>query len=180
MTVDGVPNPRQLHVGSSGLPLAPTGWVLNVDRLSALPDFAPGIELGLFVGLGSLPDQIQARWNGDGRRHLGELKILSSHVLQDVEPVSFEVCCDSLITGSRYLSATGTVSSWWDGLNIQVQPDSAIGIRYLQDCLFQPHRVNGKSLNLGPANAYALPLADVFGQPAYGCLSGQRPFYPAI
>jgi len=81
--------------------------------------------------------------------------------------VSFEACCDSLITDSRYLSATGTMNSGWDGLNIQVQPNSAVGIRYHQDGFFQPHRVNGKSRNLGQANAYALPLADVFGQQGY-------------
>jgi len=167
VVVDGVPNPRQLNVGSSGQPLTPTGWVLNVDQLSALPDFEPGIDLGLFVGLGSLPDEIQARWNGDGRGHSVALKVVASNLLQDVEPVSFEACCDSLITDSRYLSATGTMSSGWDGLNIQVQPDSAIGIPYHQDGFFQPHRVNGKSRNLGPANAYALPLADVFGKPIY-------------
>jgi hypothetical protein len=52
-------------------------------------------------------------------------------------------------------------------LNIRVPTDSTMGISYHQDGLFQMHRVNGATRDLGRANAYALPPADIFGDPIY-------------
>jgi hypothetical protein len=57
------------------------------------------------------------------------------------------------------------MNAGWDGLDIRVPADSAIGISYHQDGFFQSHRVNGKTWDLGPPNAYALPLPDEFIAP---------------
>jgi hypothetical protein len=163
--LDGHPNPRQLHVGSSGQPITPTGWVLDVEQLSAIPGFQPGKDLGLFVGSGSVSTEILARWNGDGQAHTATLKVVSSKGFQDVQPVDFEPCCDTLFTDVRSVRVSATMSTGWDGLNIQMPADAVLGISYHQDSLFQLHRVNGKTRDLGPPNAYALPLSDEFIAP---------------
>jgi hypothetical protein len=167
--LDGRPNPRQLHVGNSGQPIAPTGWVSDVDQLPAIPNFQPGEDLGLFVGTGSVPGEILARWNGDGPppTHSAALKVVSSKGFQDVQTVSFEPCCDELMVDDWCVRAFATMNSWWDGLNIQLPADSTIGFTYHQDGLFQSHRVNGTTRDLGQANAYALPLPDIVGDPIY-------------
>ena len=165
--LDGYPNPRQLHVGNSGQPTTPIGWVLDVDQFPGMPDFQPGEDLGLFVGSGSVPGEILARWNGDGQPHTAALKVISSKGFEAVETESFEPCCDELVIDDWFVYASATMSAWWDGLDIQVPADSAIGISYHQDGLFQMHRVNGASRDLGQANAYALPPADIFGVPIY-------------
>ena len=165
--LDGYPNPRQLHVGNRGQPLTPVGWVLDVGQFPAMPNFSPGEELGLFVGIGSVPGAILARWNGDGQLHTAALKVVASKGFQDVQTVSFEPCCDALVIEDFVSDASATMDTSWDGLNIQVPVDSTMGISYHQDGLFQMHRVNGVTRNLGRANAYALPSADILGSPIY-------------
>jgi hypothetical protein len=165
--LDGRPNPRQLHIGRSGQPITPTGWVLDVKQLPPIPipEFQPGEDLGLFVGTGSLPDEILARWNGDGQGHTATLKVISSNAFQDVQSINFEACCDSLLIDVWSVRVSATMNAGWDGLDIRVPADSAIGISYHQDGFFQSHRVNGKTRDLGPPNAYALPLPDEFIAP---------------
>lgn len=165
--LDGQPNPRQLHVGGLGLPCTPAGWIVDVNQLPPIPDFQPGDDLGLFVGAAFSPGDILMRWNGDGYNHTAELKIVSSSPLFDVQPVSFESCCDTLFKDTRFARVLATMSTGRDGLDIQVPADSTIGISYHQDGLFQSHRVNGKTRDLGLPNAYELPQAGVLGNPVY-------------
>jgi len=165
--LDGYPNAPQLHVGNTGQPTTPVGWVLDVDQLPAMPDFQPGEDLGLFIGRGFVLGEILARWNGDGQKHTAALKVVSSRGFQAVETVNFEPCCDELVIDHWFLHASATMSTWWDGLDIQVPADSAIGISYHQDGHFQMHSVNGATRDLGQANAYALPPADISGDPTY-------------
>jgi len=168
---DNTPNPRQLHIGSSGKPVTPSGWVLAVQQLSPMPspipDFQPGQDLGLFVRTAFLQGDILMRWSGDGYRHNAELRIVFSNDLFDVQPVNFESCCNSLFLDERSVQVSAIMSTGWAGLDIQVPADSAIGLSYHQDGLFQPHRVNGKTRDLGLPNAYALPYADIYGSPIY-------------
>ena len=165
--LNGQPNPRQLHVGGLGQPLTPTGWILEMEQLPPIPDFQPGKELGLFLGIGLSNDLIISRWNGDGRVHTAEMKVLSSSLFNDVRPVSFESCCDSLIQDEKHIMASATMSTGWDGLDIQVPASAAIGITYKQDGLFQSQRVNGGHGVFGRPNAYILPISGVGGDPTY-------------
>ena len=163
---DGVPNPRQLHVGPSGDPIAPAGFVLNVNELPALPAFEAGRDLGLFIGQ-SVAGNISARLNGDGFAHRTTLKLVSSNPLLDVEPVGLEELQDTLTEGPYHLQVSGKVSTGWDGVDVSIAPNSRLGIYYEQDGLFQSHRVNPLTRGLGLPNAYALPVADVGGEPDY-------------
>jgi hypothetical protein len=107
-----------------------------------------------------------ARWNGDGFAHRTTLKLLSSNTLLDVEPVGLELN-DVLTEGPYHLQVSGWISTWWDGVDVSIAPDSTLGIYYEQDGLFQSHRVNPLTRDLGFPNAYTLPIADVGGEPAY-------------
>ena len=163
---DGVPNPRQLHVGPSGDPVAPAGFMLNADDLPALPAFEGGQDLGLFIGH-SAGNNVSARWNGDGFVHRTTLKLLASEPLLDVSPVGLELD-DTLTEGPSHVKVTGLVSTWWDGVDVSIAAGATLGISYEQDGLFQSHRVNPPVRDFGFPNAYALPVADVEGRPDYG------------
>ena len=165
--LDGQPNPRQLHVGGLGLPCTPAGWIVNVDKLPPMPDFQPGDDLGLFWGAASSTGDILMRWNGDAYGHTADLKIVSSSALFDVQPVNFESCCDTLFKDTRFARVSATMSTGWDGLDIQAPADSTISISYHQDGLFQSHRINGNTRDLGLPNAYGLPQPGAIGKPVY-------------
>jgi len=161
---NGVANPRQLHIGASGDPLTPAGWVLEADTLPALPAFQGGVDLGLFVGRAS--GEVRARWNGDGPNHRSELDLLFSQLPTAVTPVGYE-SNDVLETTPYSAAAEGVVGVWWDGLNVDLPAGTRMGLAYKQDGLVQPHWVNPASRNLGLPNAYRLPQATPYGAPAY-------------
>ena len=163
---DGSPNPRQLHVGASGLPLTPSGWIVEADTLPVPPAFVGGQDLGLFMGRDSSSGELRPRWNGDGPTHRSGIELLFSTSPSYVTPVSLEAN-DVLVAASNAVSLEGYVSTWWDGVNIGVAPGARMGLTYTQDGLLQPHRVNPATRNLGLANAYQLPRAEPYGVPAY-------------
>ena len=163
---DGSPNPRQLHVGASGMPLTPSGWIVETDTLPVTPAFVGGQDLGLFIGRDPSSGELRLRWNGDGSNHRSGIDMLFSQLPSYVTPVGLE-SNDVLVAASNAVSIDGYASSWWDGINIGVSPGTRMGLAYTQDGLLQPHRVNPATRNLGLANAYQLPRAEPYGVPAY-------------
>jgi hypothetical protein len=163
---DGRPNPRQLHIGASGQPLTPSGWIIEADTLPPLPAFQGGQDLGLFIGRNAANGEVRARWNGDGPNHRAEIDFLFSQVPTIVTPVGIEAN-DVFIASDNAISIDSYVGSWWDGANIALQPGTRMGLAYTQDGLVQPHRVNPATRNLGLANAYRLPRAEPYGKPDY-------------
>jgi hypothetical protein len=161
---NGVANPRQLHIGSTGGPLTPAGWMLEADTLPALPGYRSGVDLGLFVGRAG--GEVRARWNGDGPRHRSELEFWFSQAPAGVTPVSFEAN-DALEVTARRAAVDAVVTTGWDGLNLSLVPGTRLGLAYRQDGLVQPHRVNPADRNLGLPNAYWLPRAEPYGDPGY-------------
>jgi hypothetical protein len=156
----GAPNPRQLHVGATGGPVTPAGWILDLDELPPLPSFDIGADLGLFLGKTSTPDQLAVRWSGDGPSDPGHrfgLEMLASRPFAGVESVDFEPCCDSLTAEARWLEALATASNGQDGLDVLLEPGTRVGIFPRQDGLFQSQRANGMTRDLGAPNAYRLP-----------------------
>jgi len=166
VTQDGSPNPRQLHIGASGQPMTPSGWILDADSLSAPPAFQGGKDLGLFMGRDPASGELRPRWNGDGPNHRSGVELLFSQSPNYVTPVSLELN-DVLAVTANAVSVDGYVSSWWDGVNIGVPPGTRLGLAYTQDGLVQPHRVNPATRNLGLPNAYWLPRVEPYGQPVY-------------
>ncbi|MGB5261162.1 MAG: ASPIC/UnbV domain-containing protein, partial [Gammaproteobacteria bacterium] len=163
---DGRPNPRQLHIGASGQPLTPSGWIVEADTLPAPPPFQGGQDLGLFIGRDAASGELRARWNGDGPKHRAELELLFSQAPNVVTPVGFEAN-DVFTATANAVSIDSYVGTWWDGANIDVLPGTRLGLAYTQDGLVQPHRVNPATRNLGLPNAYSLPRAEPYGKPVY-------------
>ena len=161
---NGESNPRQLHIGKSGDPLTPAGWILEADAIPGVPEFQGGADLGLFFGRSS--NEVHARWNGDGPQHYTELEIFFSQPPIAVTPVSFEYN-DRLVATANSASISSFVSNWWDGVNLEIAVGTRLGLTYTQDGLVQPNRVNPVNRNLGLPNAYHLPLATPYGAPVY-------------
>ncbi len=164
---DGSPNPRQLHIGTTGQPLTPSGWIVAADNtLPPPPPFQGGQDLGLFIGRDAASGEVRARWNGDGPNHRAAIELLFSQVPNVVTPVGIEAN-DTFTTTANAVSIDSFVGSWWDGANISVPPGTRMGLAYTQDGLVQPHRVNPATRSLGLPNAYRLPRAEPYGKPVY-------------
>ncbi len=164
---DGKSNPRQLHVGASGGPLPPSGWITRLENLSALPDFDPGVDLGLFLGRAPETGSLNARWNGDGLTHQGELTVISSQPILEATPIRMEENGDSLVTTGFSVAAAGAVRSGFDGVDIALDPEAKVALAYTQDRIFQPHRVHTAAFDLGQPNGYWLPIASAAGMAQY-------------
>ncbi len=168
VTQDGVANPRQLHVGNEGTPLSPTGWIIDSDEFPLRPDFTPGEDLGLFVGQGNSPEELEFRFNGDGNFHQTKLSVLSSEATASFSPVKLE-SDDELTSLSNGVTIEGAVSTGLDGIDVTTAEPLQIGFAYDQDSLLPPHRVNPNLQDdlLKFPNAYWLPLATPYGRPEY-------------
>lgn len=166
VTRNGVSNPRQLHLGATGLPLTPAGWILAPAQILPRPAFVNGADLGLFVGLAADGTTLEARWNGDGQSHGSHFTALGTHALTQVDPVSLEAP-DVLQQGDNLVEVTGLVGTGSDGVDLAWDGAEAIGLAYQQDGLFQSHRVNPDAGFPGTPNAYWLPTAEPFGAPSY-------------
>jgi hypothetical protein len=152
---DGQANPRLLHVGASGAPPSPSGWVRELDALPGPPSFQPGADLGLFIGRQPATNTIAARWSGDGVQHTNRFVLFASRPFTSVKAVGLE-STDAVVGGPFTVTETGTVGSDADGLDLTVQPGSRVGIVYLEDGLFQPQRANPATRDLGGPNAAVL------------------------
>jgi hypothetical protein len=152
----GVANPRQLHVGASGAPLSPAGWIKSMDALPPRPQFKAGKDLGLFIGQGSSPQVIEARWDADRFLHHADFTLIATTPITAVQAVSFE-SNDKLQRTENEVRVQSRVSGSWDGVDITLVAGSNIGLAYVQDGLFQSHRVNRLPGALGQPNAYWLP-----------------------
>ncbi len=168
VTQDGVANPRQLNVGNEGTPLSPDGWIIDSEAFPLRPDFTPGEDLGLFVGQGSSPEELEFRFNGDGNFHQTKLSVLSSEATASFSPVKLDLH-DELTTLNNGVTIEGGVSTGLDGLDVTIAEPVQIGFAYEQDSLLPPHRVNPNLQDdlLKFPNAYWLPLATPYGQPEY-------------
>jgi hypothetical protein len=155
---DGVANPRLLHVGADGLPVAPAGWIKQAASLSVRPQVDRGNELGLSIGKNAAGTKIEARWSGDGNRdqisHYSRFRVMMSSLPLAVAPVFLE-------GGDRFertvssVSVAGAVANGWDGLDFTVASDVEVGFTFEQDGLLPPHHVNNGALgDLGFPNAY--------------------------
>ena len=163
---DGTPSPSQLHVGASGLPLSPSGWIVAADSLPAPPPFQGGQDLGLFIGRDAASGEVHARWNGDGQNHRAGIELLFSQSPDAITPVGLEFN-DVLVAAANSVSIDSYVGTWWDGVNIDVPPATHMGLAYTQDGLIQIDWVNPTTHDLGKPNAYWLPRAESYGKPVY-------------
>lgn len=158
---DGKPDPRELHVGADGEPLSPVGWILDIGDLGDPPAFRGGRDLGLFIGTDG--QDVVARWNGDGFTHRTRLEMLFSEPIVDVRPVDLE-SNEFPVTSSVSVQIDGYVGTWWDGLDVAVEPGTKLGLTYIQDSLFQANRINPSSGALGPPTPIGCRKLDI-GRP---------------
>ena len=70
-------------------------------------------------------------------------------------PVALEPS-DTFVTAAHAVSVSGSVDLDEDGVDVTVDPDALIAISYLQDYLFQYHRVNAEGREFGLPNAYRI------------------------
>ena len=167
VTVDGIANPRQLHVGVDGLPTSPAGWVIAA---ASLPDITQpsGLSLpamGLIVGRTTDARIIAVRWNADDAVHANLFALLSSEPLAGVGRVNLNG--DDVVTASAHATVVnGTVTGGLEGINVGLANPGHIGVLHMRDSLFAFRQVN-PGAELPPPNAYLVPLADPYGSPAY-------------
>lgn len=166
VTQDGVANPRQLYVGDQSSHLSPAGWVLDSQEFPKRPAFTPGKDLGLFLGQGATPEELESRWSGDGKVHQTALTVLASESNASFTPKGLNPK-DNLSSLQSGVAIESRIGSDSDGLDVSVAEPSRIGFTYQQDGLFQSHRVNALDDLLGSPNAYELPVANPYGQPDY-------------
>ncbi len=165
ITKDGKPNPRHLHIGSSGSSIAPNGWVLAANEIGELPIFKSGKELGHFVGKDTNSNKLISRWNGDGNKHIGTFELMSSSALLAVEGISLEGN-DVLTVKESSVEVESVIVGGLDGLDITLSDNAYVGLASGLDGLFQERRVN-RGETFGLPNAHYLPLLDPYGKPSY-------------
>jgi len=163
---DGTSNPRQLHVGSEGLPLTPAGWIRHANELPARPAFLRGGDVGLFLGRGSTSELLEARYSSNSVVHRADLHLISSEELLNITPVWLEID-DKLKMTNSSVYIDGFIFNGQDGVDLAIDANSDVGVAYTQDRLFQPRHVNPDMGSFGPSNAYWLPLAHEIGMPNY-------------
>ncbi len=164
-----VSDPKQLHVGVTGEPLVPAGWVLPYQNLPAIPGFTGGQDLGLFIGKSETADTLQARWNGEGNLIYTEFSLYASESFVSKNPVQFETDSDFIVLDTpSALGIKSYVSNFWDGVDVSLpQGNINIGITYKQDNLSGLLYVNYGNGDLGAPNAYRLPVMEPYGKPSY-------------
>ncbi|MDH3587767.1 MAG: FG-GAP-like repeat-containing protein [Gammaproteobacteria bacterium] len=162
-------NPRLVTLGSGEARPSPAGWLIDTADLPPTPVFKTGANRGLFLGRNSASNGLEFRMNGDGTQHEGTLELYAAEPwLADFQDVELEAG-DEWYAGINYASATGAVTSNWDGVDIALRGDTDIGFLYTQDRLFQPEAVNNRDAGgeLGEPNAYKLPKPSPRGEPQY-------------
>ncbi len=164
-----VSDPKQLHIGVTGEPLVPAGWVLPYQDLPTIPGFTGGQDLGLFIGKGQTADTLQARWNGEGNRIFTEFSLYASESFVSKNPVHFETNGDYIVLDTPSgLGIESYVSNFWDGVDVSLpQGNINVGITYKQNSLSGLLYVNYGNGGLGVPNAYRLPVMEPYGEPSY-------------
>lgn len=153
---DGVANPRQLHVGASGQPLSPVGWVVSANSLPERPIVRLGNEFGLFIGWSPNKDKLEARWTGGSLLRKAAFSIITAESYRSITKVGLE-SSDQVRESPNTLSVKGWAARGWDGVDLDLVDSSTdVGVIYQQDGLFPPHRVYSKEEGLGMPNAYRL------------------------
>ena len=163
---NGETNPRLIHVGGSGEPVTPSGWIFAAADLPPIENDLPLTRLGVVIGKSADGQRIEARWSGDKTNpfnHYVSMKLISSEPITDVTPTSFEICCDKLNASSNSLDITATVSSSWDALSASISNDATLAFLYEQDSLFQSHRYLSNPTADRFGNAFQLPSPDLLG-----------------
>lgn len=152
---DGEANPRQLHVGAKGLPLSPAGWIVSGDALQRGTAPKPGAQAGLWIGRGERPKLVEVRFSGNGKLiHRTEVDLIAEKRISSIVPRNLEAG-DRLRRGVNTVRLVSRVSGGWDGVDLEMAPESEVGIAYRQDFLFQPRSVTtGAGQDLGEPNAY--------------------------
>jgi len=156
---DGMPNPGILHLGRSGTPIPPSGWIISQQDIGIRPQFTPGVDRGLFIGWAELGEQLEARWSGDGTHRDTEFVVLSSLGIQEGAWKNLESGSngDMLIYRNNAVFVDGSISNDWDGVDIEfhLQPNALVGLNYREEGQIDDSLVN--SSGLGLPNAYWLP-----------------------
>jgi hypothetical protein len=166
VTRDGEANPRHIHVGSNASPLAPVGWIASTGDL---PDIQlwddTDVRAGLFLGTESASGNLVARWRGNGANQRSYVALLSQSQLLAYRDYDFEGD-DNLLFSSHAAGIQGTLHGGWDGIDLDIGQADNVALFYLRDDLFPVRGVNRENGGLGDANAYLLPMASPYGDPA--------------
>ncbi len=170
VTQDGVANPRQLNAGKNRARLAPVGWIKPWTEYPLSPQYQPGQDPGFFVGRKSSGNTFQLRWNGNGVSHFTNTSIMTSRDLTNVSYLSLE-SDDTYTQGANYVEANMHIVNGADGVDLQGDTLSLLGVAYMQDELFLSDRVNPLGDTLGEPNAYRVPVLTPYGEPVFDSLS---------
>ncbi len=173
VTRNGVANPRQIHVGSDASPLSPFGWIAHAGDL-------PDIQLwddtetraGLFLGTNGALTNLVARWRGNGSNHRSNVVLLSQSQVLNYAGYNLEGG-DNLSAASHGVAVQGSLQGGWDGVDLNLAQADNVALFYLRDDLFPFYGVNRDTGGLGDANAYLLPMADPYGDPAANLATDQ-------
>lgn len=160
---DGKSNSRQVHVGTMGFPVSPSGWIISSNELPLRPNFLAGTDLGLYIGAGSKPDILEARWSADKAERSVEVELITSSPFDSIEYHNLNQSMAPQTTSSS-ISLQGQLTSSWAGVDVDLPNDANIGIAYRQEGTFAPRHVNPSIGQLGSPNAYIFTITD-FNKP---------------
>ncbi len=162
---EGISNPRQLRVGISGKPLAPSGFIGDLSLFPELADLSTQDKAGLYIGKEPQANRLNLRINGDGKFRKHNAAILCGTPLSNLTPISIETNDELITPSSHAVFLNNYLYSGVDGIDISCIDSTLVGITYDQETLTSPHLITaGESLS-PQANAYWLPELTPYGEP---------------
>jgi uncharacterized repeat protein (TIGR03806 family) len=166
----GVPNPADYYVGPEKLGVGFYGWTRSVDDIGKIPEFSPAEDLGVFIGKDN-NGLLSLRWNSNGPKAVGDFEFVSSMPISSLEGIKLGFNDILIAESDTLVHGTMNVTSWYDGIDIGIEPGSYFVFTNLRDGMQDYGHINpfhGVAQNaFGFPDTSRLPEPRTKGAPGY-------------